>query len=521
MLSLIPSRFTRDVLPQDEWETLALYCREHQITDETPGNEIIRRFLLQPPTPTTAKLTTSSLALLTGCKPSNVSRQRTKIRAGKTKTVVVAKGRPSYLPEKDIELIRAQIREMISQEDFPSLRYIKELIWHHLEKNSLHFTPSKNYFQMTINTICGTEFNIRTAVPLEKERWELKKDDVREYFEVLRRLDFENIHPSLIVNIDEAGFGQSKSGRERSVKVLCSKSHVGPVSFVGQRDVHYVTAIAAITASGHALSPGLIIRRQTTHPDMLKLPFWRRSRVYSSPKAFISRKIFEDFIRSHVCHYIEQAQRKLGKPESKAVLIMDGHKSHLTSALAAYLASLRIHLVFIPPHSSHVLQPCDQGYFRRVKQLFNGSAPVTGYAKIAAMLQRVSNAFQGANVDWVVLRSFSKTGLDFHVVDGEVTRIVLNSDTVLDGGEIHSSRTCERVRGDKINGGEWGLLNQDEMMLAEAGLCPFCCSVLGESRTATVPQERQQARPENRRLLRFNEGDESCDPEVVPQESFD
>ena len=72
-----------------------------------------------------------------------------------------------------------------------------------------------------------------------------------------------------------------------------------------------------------------------------------------------------------------------------------------------------------------------------------------------------------------------------------------------------------------LNGGEWGLLNQDEMMLAEAGLCPFCCSVLGESRTAAVPQERQHARPENRRLLRFDEGDESCDPEVVPQESFD
>ena len=478
LLQYIPDKFTKEVLPQAEWETLALYCKEHGIDSQTRANEIIRSFILDPPTETVRMLTTSSLALLIGCKPSNVSRQKTRVRAGKTKSVVVQMGRPSYLPREALDVIRGKIREMVSNEDYPTLRYVKELIWDQLEAHDLHFTPSKNYFQMTLSTICGSEFKIRTASSLEKDRWELRKEVVESYFSTLRTLGIESSHPSLIVNIDEIGFGMSKSGRGKSVKVICSSHHQGSVVYKGDQDVHYVTAIGAIAASGYALSPGLIIRRQRTHPDMLRLPFWRKSRVYSSPKAFISRKIFEDFIKSHVCKYIESARAKLGKPREKALLLMDGHKSHLTARLNPYLASLNIQLVFIPPHSSHVLQACDQGYFRHVKQAFTGSAPLKGFAKIAGMLQRVSSAFQSSNVDWLILRSFAKTGLDISVVDGNVDKVSINEAVVLEGGEIHCGPVNERACGEKIHEGQWGLLNEDDLMLAEAGLCPFCCSVL-------------------------------------------
>ena len=350
--------------------------------------------------------------------------------------------------------------------------------------------PSKNFFHQMIEKIAGDEFQVRTASPLESGRWDLRTSDVEAYFNLLHDVKIEEVDPSLIINIDEIGFGQSKSGRGKPVKVLCSTSHVGPVTYRDAPDTHYITAIAAITASGYALNPGLIIRRQNTHPDMLKLPFWKRSRVYSSPKAFISRNIFEEFVKNNVCNYINKRRQVLQDLTKRAVILMDGHKSHVSAPLTAYLAEANIQLIFIPPHSSHVLQPCDQGYFRRLKQIYNGSSPIRGYAKIAAMLQRVSSAFQGANVDFTIISSWGKTGIEGVVESGDVTRVRLNRDVVLNGGELHLEQPSERLCGERITAGKWGLLNQREMMLAHAGLCPFCGSV-PRHRTASSVQENR------------------------------
>lgn len=72
-------------------------------------------------------------------------------------------------------------------------------------------------------------------------------------------------------------------------------------------------------------------------------------RVYSSPKTFVSKKIFGDFIRHVVITRIEQTRKAMGKPEAPAAIIMDGHKSHLTGKIAEILADRGITLIFIPP----------------------------------------------------------------------------------------------------------------------------------------------------------------------------
>ena len=83
-----------------------------------------------------------------------------------TKSVIVPMGRPSYLHSEALEGICGKIREMVSNENYPALRFVKELIWDQLEAHDLHFTPSKNYFQSTLSTICGSGFKIRAASSL-------------------------------------------------------------------------------------------------------------------------------------------------------------------------------------------------------------------------------------------------------------------------------------------------------------------------------------------------------------------
>jgi hypothetical protein len=43
---------------------------------------------------------------------------------------------------------------------------------------------------------------------------------------------------------------------------------------------------------------------------------------------------------------------------------------------------------------------------------------------------------------------------------------------VLDG----AASVFEAARGRGVVSGEWGVLNEDEMLIWQAGQCPFCCS---------------------------------------------
>jgi hypothetical protein len=63
----------------------------------------------------------------------------------------------------------------------------------------------------------------------------------------------------------------------------------------------------------------------------------------------------------------------LTKPENSEewrLLILDGHKSHITPLFMAECLSHKIWVVFLPANTSHVLQPCDLGFFSRMKPAY-------------------------------------------------------------------------------------------------------------------------------------------------------
>ena len=49
------------------------------------------------------------------------------------------------------------------------------------------------------------------------------------------------------------------------------------------------------------------------------------------------------------------------------LLILDGHKSYLTFQLRVVAIDNSVHLLKLPPHTTHVLQPLDVGGFALMK----------------------------------------------------------------------------------------------------------------------------------------------------------
>jgi len=49
------------------------------------------------------------------------------------------------------------------------------------------------------------------------------------------------------------------------------------------------------------------------------------------------------------------------------LLILDGHKSHINIDVLNEAKNNNIHIICLPPHTSHILQPLDLGVFKHVK----------------------------------------------------------------------------------------------------------------------------------------------------------
>ncbi|OHW96491.1 transposase [Colletotrichum incanum] len=52
------------------------------------------------------------------------------------------------------------------------------------------------------------------------------------------------------------------------------------------------------------------------------------------------------------------------------LLILDGHRSHTTTEFIWQCYINNVHLLFLPPHTSHILQPLNQSVFSPVKSAY-------------------------------------------------------------------------------------------------------------------------------------------------------
>jgi hypothetical protein len=180
---------------------------------------------------------------------------------------------------------------------------------------------------------------------------------IREFFELYNRLRVRyNITTENTWNMDEQGLGLG----------LCMNSVV--FGTAGKRKAYvttpetreWVSTIEAISAFGRKLQAAIIFKGQALQstwfppntPDFL---------YATSENGWTSNDICLEWLRKI---YIPQTQPALGEYR---LLIMDGHGSHITIDFMYECYINRIICLYIPAHTSHVLQPLDLACFSSVK----------------------------------------------------------------------------------------------------------------------------------------------------------
>jgi len=170
------------------------------------------------------------------------------------------------------------------------------------------------------------------------------------------------IQPEDIYNFDETGF---QMGVITTAKVVTSveRSRTRPRSIQpGNRQ--WTTAIECIGATGRILPPMLLfkgkLRQKSWYENIPK--DWT---IEVSDNGWTT----DDLGYLWLTTVFDKHTRDCTMG-SHRLLILDGHGSHNTLQFDQYCKEHKIIVLCMPPHSSHLLQPCDVGCFAPLKRFY-------------------------------------------------------------------------------------------------------------------------------------------------------
>jgi hypothetical protein len=165
-----------------------------------------------------------------------------------------------------------------------------------------------------------------------------------------------------IYNFDETGF---QMGVASTAKVITSSHHsTSRVRALQPGNREWVTVIESINASGWALPPMIIfagkVHQSTWYQDTPD--DWT---IGLSENGWTTDKLGFQWLQEVFDKHT--TARTIGRYR---LLILDGHGSHDTAEFEHFCKSHQIIPLYMPAHSSHLLQPLDVSCFAPLKQIY-------------------------------------------------------------------------------------------------------------------------------------------------------
>ena len=204
------------------------------------------------------------------------------------------------------------------------------------------------------------DLTLRKPDKLDRRRNNMsKKSVVDSHFQLLKETleqhDLLN-KPSHIFNVDESGMEMDNvTGK---VVVNRKTKHTYQES---SGDREHITVNVCASASGQVLPPMIIFEQCFPSGDYSKLG--PPECLYAkSPNGYMDGELFHKWFKNIFLPYTAHLR--------PAMLILDGHSSHLTIDIIDLARENNVILFCLPPHTTHLLQPLDVSVFRSLKSHF-------------------------------------------------------------------------------------------------------------------------------------------------------
>jgi len=123
--------------------------------------------------------------------------------------------------------------------------------------------------------------------------------------------------------------------------------------------------LECVSASGVTLPPCLIFKGQNLNSGWIPDETPAGWKFITSKKGWTSDLIGFEWLKTHFQPFVSKSTN------SRHLLIIDGHSSHVTARFIAFCMLSKIDLFLLPPHSSHKTQPLDLSIFGPLKTALN------------------------------------------------------------------------------------------------------------------------------------------------------
>ena len=192
------------------------------------------------------------------------------------------------------------------------------------------------------------------AIACTKEKLDHWYSDFIQFLELTEIPD----DPRHFWNADESGFCFCP----RSGRVLAEKNMKDVYSVHGSNK-EQITTLCAISAAGETIPPMHIFPGQCFGYNPLRdsVP---GAYFGKSPSGWIDLELFYGWMANHFARHVKI------RP---AILLVDGHKSHINIETSKFCYENDIHLYCLPAHSSYITQPLDVGFFKPLKDSWKKS----------------------------------------------------------------------------------------------------------------------------------------------------
>ncbi len=219
--------------------------------------------------------------------------------------------------------------------------------------------------------------------------------------------------PMQVYNCDKTGI--SVVHKPGKVVAELGRRHVYALTSAERGKTH--TVLSCVSASGYTMPPMMVYPRKKAVPEQCKAGALPCTLFASSSSGWINTDLFLQWFSFFLSSI---------PPARPVLLVMDGHGSHMSIELIELARANDVHLLCLPSHTTHILQPLDVGVFKSFKANFskacsrylaaNPGKVITSDKLSSLVAESWPNCFTALNI----MSGFKKTGGVFPINPGEV-----------------------------------------------------------------------------------------------------
>ena len=168
--------------------------------------------------------------------------------------------------------------------------------------------------------------------------------------------------PHCIWNLDETAFQALKN----AMKVFVGSVSKNAYSLTSNSTKGSFTVLFCGSAAGVYLPPFTIYKSKSGLTRGAVTGGAKDAAYGFTPSGWMEGPTFQTWF----CKFFLPAVKKVDA-HSAHILFYDGHNSHLTYETFHFAKQYNVHIICLPPNSSHATQPLDVGVFKSVKQVYS------------------------------------------------------------------------------------------------------------------------------------------------------